>query len=131
MTTDQDKRVCLGVITGATGVKGEVKIKPYTEVPQDVGAYGPVDLVPEKRVSETEDAKPGDVTSGVEIQVVRAAKEAVVARLSGIEDRDAAEALRGLELYVSRAELAREEEDEYYHADLIGLAAQDLGGATL
>jgi 16S rRNA processing protein RimM len=121
MATDQDKRVCLGVITGATGVKGEVKIKPYTQVPQDVGAYGPVVLVSEA----------GEEKSGVEVEVVRAAKEVVVARLSGVEDRDAAEALRGFEMYVSRDLLPGEEEDEYYHADLIGLAAQDLGGATL
>lgn len=121
MTSQQDKRVCLGVISGASGVQGEVKIKPYTGAPEDVGAYGPVDLVGES----------GDAQTGVGIKIVRFAKDAVVARLEGVSDRDAAEALRGLELYVARAMLPGEEEDEYYHGDLVGLTVEDLEGATL
>ena len=122
MAPDSGKRVCLGLIIGASGVHGEVKIKPYTGAPEDVGAYGSVDLVAE--------AETGGAT-GVEISIVRAAKDAVIARLEGVEDRDAAEALKGHELYVDRALLPGEEEDEFYHADLIGLTALDLGGATL
>lgn len=122
MAPDSGKRICLGLIIGASGVQGEVKIKPYTGAPEDVGAYGPVDLVAE--------AETGGAT-GVEISIVRAAKDAVIARLEGVEDRDAAEALKGHELYVDRALLPGEEEDEFYHADLIGLSALDLGGATL
>lgn len=124
--TAADKRICLGLIIGASGVHGEVKIKPYTGAPEDVGAYGPVDLVAE---AEAQDQEAG--ATGVEIRIVRAARDAVIARLEGVEDRDAAEALKGQELYVDRAQLPGEEEDEFYHADLIGLTALDLGGATL
>ncbi len=123
-----DKRICLGLIIGASGVQGEVKIKPYTGAPEDVGAYGPVDLVAE---AQAEDEAREAGATGVEIRIVRAAKDAVIARLEGVEDRDAAEALKGQELYVDRAQLPGEEEDEFYHADLIGLTALDLGGATL
>lgn len=123
MTSQHGKRICLGVISGASGVQGEVKIKPYTSAPEDVGAYGPVDLVGQNEA--------GDTQTGVGIKIVRSAKDAVVARLEGVSDRDAAEALRGLELYVARAMLPGEEEDEYYHGDLVGLTVEDLEGATL
>lgn len=128
MAPDSGKRICLGLIIGASGVQGEVKIKPYTGAPEDVGAYGPVDLVAE---AQAEDEAQEVGATGVEIAIVRAAKDAVIARLEGVEDRDAAEALKGHELYVDRALLPGEEEDEFYHADLIGLTALDLGGATL
>lgn len=126
MTSQQDKtaserQICLGVITGASGIQGEVKIKPYTGDPQDVGAYGPVDLVGEG----------GGAQTGVGVKITRFAKDAVIARFEGVEGRDAAEALRGLEMYVNRAVLPGEEEDEYYHADLVGLTVEDLEGATL
>jgi 16S rRNA processing protein RimM len=109
--------VCIGVITGAVGVQGEVRIKPYTAKPEDVGAYGPI------------------VLKGTNIEVVikvsRLAKDGVVAKLEGVSDREAAQALKGTELYVSRAKLPGQEEDEYYHADLIGLTVEDLEGASL
>lgn len=127
MTSQQDKRICLGVIIGASGVQGEVKVKPYTGDPEDVGAYGPVDLVDQNHA----DKEGNNVQVGVGIKIVRFAKDAVVARLEGVDDRDAAEALRGLEVYVDRAVLPGEEEDEYYHADLVGLTVEDLEGATL
>ena len=119
--SNENKQVISLAITGASGVQGEVKIKPYTGSPQDVGAYGPVDLVDQSN----------SVQVGVGIKIVRFAKDAVIARLEGVDDRDAAEALRGLEVYVERAQLPGEEEDEYYHADLVGLTVEDLEGATL
>lgn len=129
MISQQDRpasqrQICLGVIAGASGVQGEVKIKPYTGAPEDVGAYGPVDLVGAGEESQ-------GARAGVGIKIVRFAKDAVIARLEGVDGRDAAEALRGLEVYVDRAILPGEEEDEYYHADLIGLEARTLGAATL
>lgn len=125
MTPDDGKRICLGVITGASGVQGEVRIKPYTAKPEDIGAYGPVEIGP----------KSGE-GAGFEIQITRlstakGAKDAVIAKLEGVEDRDAAEALKGQELYVDRARLPGEEEDEFYHADLIGLGVRDLAGEGL
>lgn len=125
MASDDGKRICLGVITGASGVQGEVRIRPYTAKPEDIGAYGPVEIGPESGRE-----------AGFDIRIVRlsssrGAKDAVIARLEGVEDRDAAEALKGQELYVDRARLPGEEEDEFYHADLIGLAVRDLAGQGL
>lgn len=102
------ENLLLGVIIGAKGIKGEVKIKSFTEHPEDVGAYGPL-----------QDAS-GKIT--FELKVVGLSKGLPVARIKGISDRDKAEALKGTELYVSRERLPETEEaEEYYHADLIGL----------
>ncbi len=98
----------LGVIVGAKGIKGEVKIKSFTEYPEDIAAYGPL-----------RDAS-GKTT--FELKVVGVSKGLPVVRIKGISDRNAAEALKGVELYVSRDRLPETEEaEEYYHADLIGL----------
>jgi 16S rRNA processing protein RimM len=101
---------------GAHGVRGEVRIKCFTERPQDVGAFGPV---------ETEDGQ-----RRFTVKVTRSVKEGVAATLSGIADRDAAEALKGLRLYVPRSALPvlPAEADEYYLADLIGLAVRWVDG---
>lgn len=102
--------VCLGVVAGAHGVRGAVRVKPFTAEPESVGAYGTVsDESGHRRFSLT---------------VIGVGKGMVTAKLSGIDDRDAAEALRGLRLYVPRAVLPEPEEDEFYHADLIGLSAE-------
>ena len=98
----------MGVIVGAKGIKGEVKIKSFTEDPEDIAAYGPL-----------MDAS-GKTTFN--LKIVGLSKGLPVARIKGISDRNAAEALKGTELYVSRDRLPEtEEEEEYYHADLIGL----------
>lgn len=108
-------RVCLGVIVGAQGVRGEVRIKPFTAEPADVGAYGPVS---DKGAARTFDVKVRGQAKGV-----------VIAALKGVLDRNAAEALKGTELYVDRARLpAPDDEDTFYHADLVGLAAEDADG---
>ncbi|MZR29463.1 ribosome maturation factor RimM [Sneathiella sp. DP05] len=98
----------LGVIVGAKGIKGEVKIKSFTGIPEDIAAYGPL-----------QDAS-GKTTFN--LKVVSLSKGLPVVRIKGISDRNAAEALKGTELYVSRDKLPEtEEEEEYYYADLIGL----------
>lgn len=117
MAPGRDRRICLGVIIGASGVRGEVKIKSYTLAPEDVGAYGSV---------ETEDGG-----TSLDLKVVRLVKGGVVASLEGVKDRDGAAALKGTALYVDRARLPAEEEDEFYHADLIGLQVEDLAGTRL
>ena len=105
-------RVCLGVIVGAQGVRGEVRIKPFTAEPGDVGAYGPVSDKGAARVFD--------------LKIRGQAKGVVIAALKGVVDRNAAEALKGIELYVDRARLpATDDEDTFYHADLVGLAAVD------
>ncbi len=111
-------RVCLGAIAGAQGVRGAVRIKSFTAVPEDVAAYGPVDDEPGER--------------RFEIAVEGTARGMVVARISGIEDRAAAEALRGTRLYVDRARLPpTADEDEFYHADLLGLEAVGADGTVI
>lgn len=110
MAGTQQKRVCLGVIVGAHGVRGLVRVKPFTEEPEGLAAYGPV---------ETKD---GSRRFGIEVTGL--AKGTVICRLEGVGDRDEAERLRGTELYVDRARLPEAgDEDVWYHADLIGLAA--------
>ena len=109
--------VCLGAITGAHGVRGQVKVKPFTENPDDVVSYGPV----------TDEAG----TRSFTLQVVGRAKEQVVVRLEGVGDRNAAEALRGTRLYVSRDKLPETEDGAFYHADLIGLRVEDTAGETI
>ena len=109
------KRVCVGVVTGPHGVQGAVRIKSFTEAPEDVARYGP--LADETGVRR------------FELRLVGAGKGVVIARLSGVADRNQAEALRGLRLYLPRAALPQPDADEYYHADLIGLEAV-LGDGT-
>ena len=119
MTAPSDTRlILLGQITGAHGIRGDVIVRTYTGEPADIAAYGPL----------TDKAGGRPLT----LHVVRASGKGVVARVKGVSDRNAAEALKGLELYVARAKLPKADEAEYYHADLIGLAAvtpegQDLG----
>ena len=110
-------RVCLGQIGAAHGVRGEVRLRSFTADPAAIADYGPL---------ETEDGRV------LEIEALRPAKDHFVARLSGIRDRDAASALTNTKLYVPRERLPRTQDpDEFYHADLIGLAAVDLAGKTL
>ena len=106
---DAPKRICLGVVTGPHGVQGAVRIKSFTEAPEDVARYGP--LTDETGVRR------------FELRLIGDGKGVVIARLSGIEDRNQAETLRGLRLYLPRSALPQTEAEEYYHADLIGLEA--------
>jgi 16S rRNA processing protein RimM len=109
-------QICLGVITGASGVQGEVRIKPYTAEPKAIGAYGKVTT------------KAGDKYS---LSKIKPSRGGVSAKLYGIDDRDAALALIGTELYVARERLPETEEEEFYYVDLIGLAAKTVDGETL
>ena len=111
-------KICVARIGAAHGVRGEVKLWSFTQDPMAVANYGPL---------ETEDG-----ARRFEIETLRAAKDHLVARLKGIGDRDAAEKLRNLDLFVPRDRLPPiEEDDTYYHADLIGLAAVTPEGVAL
>jgi 16S rRNA processing protein RimM len=117
-TSTTAKRVCLGVVTAAHGVRGAVKVKSFAQRPKDVAAYGPL---------EDEDG-----AARFTLRVIGPAKaDVVIAKLSGIDDRDTADALRGARLYLPREALPAPAEEEYYHADLIGLAAVLGDGARL
>jgi len=106
--------VCLGLVGRPKGVRGAMRITTYTARPEDVAAYGPVYDRPggRARMLDVDEVGPGWV----------------VARLAGIEDRDAARALTGTRLYVPRAALPEPEDEAFYHADLIGLRAERVDG---
>jgi 16S rRNA processing protein RimM len=107
-------RICLGQIGAPHGVRGEVRLHSFTADPAAIASYGPL---------ETED---GLI---VEIESLRPARHALVAKLSGIADRNAAERLANIKLYVPRQRLPEPADaDEFYHADLIGLRAVDCAG---
>ena len=109
------KRICVGVVTGAHGVQGAVRIKSFTFQPEDIARYGPLeDENGERRFA---------------IRIVGAAKGTLIARLPEVADRNEAEMLRGLRLYLARSALPPPGEEEYYHADLIGLTAVFTDGS--
>lgn len=105
-----DRRVCIGIITSPHGVRGMVRIKPFTEQPDGVGAYGPVTLDDGRRF---------------EISVRSLNKGMALAVLDGISNREDADLLRGMRLYIDRARLPEAEEGSIYQADLIGCQVTD------
>ncbi|NOJ50547.1 ribosome maturation factor RimM [Bradyrhizobium archetypum] len=102
-------QICVARIGAAHGVRGAVKLWTFTEDPLAVKHYGPL--------------MTKDGARQFEVTHVREAKDHLVVTLKGIATRDDAERLNGLELYVPRDRLPETDDDEYYHADLIGLAA--------
>jgi 16S rRNA processing protein RimM len=109
--------ILLAAVMGAQGLKGEVKAKVFTDTPDALPRYG---------VLHTKDGRKLKITA------FRSSKEgeAVIA-FEGISDRNSAEGLKGTQLFVERAALPEPEEDEFYHADLIGLEARDSEGRVL
>jgi 16S rRNA processing protein RimM len=115
---EREKKVRVARIGTAHGVRGEVRLWSFTEDPLAIAQYGPLETEDGKRHFEIEAARPG--------------KDFLVARLAGITDRNAAKALRNVDLFVPRDRLPPiEEADTFYHADLIGLAAVGKDGAAL
>jgi len=110
-------RVCVGAIAGAFGVRGEVRLKSFCAEAEDIASYGPL---------MTEDG-----TRSFGVALTRQVPSGFGARLTGITTKEDADALRGTRLYAPRGALPALPDDEYYHADLIGLTALDTGGVTL
>jgi 16S rRNA processing protein RimM len=110
-------RILLGRIADAHGIRGEVLIHTYTREPADIAARGPLSDAGRNRT--------------LVIAEARVTAKGVVARIEGVADRNAAEALKGMELYVDRERLPQAGEGEFYHADLIGLAAVDGEGKRI
>jgi 16S rRNA processing protein RimM len=108
------RRVLLGVVVGAHGVRGELRIKSFADTPLDIGAYGPLS---DESGGRTWRIEPRGMVRG-----------AVIARVEGIADRNAAEAMKGQRLYVARTALPQTAEREWYEADLIGLAVAGRDG---
>jgi 16S rRNA processing protein RimM len=113
----EDRRILVGVVAGAHGVRGELKIKSFTQNPRAIASYGPL----------------GDRTGArsFTLKLRGAVRGLLIARIDGVDDRDQAEALKGLELFVSRDVLPKPKRDEWYLADLVGLAAVSVDGKPL
>jgi len=115
-----DDRVVIARVGAAHGVRGQVRLKSYTEVPGDVAAYGPLTAA-DGTVFEITSLRPA---SGK-------APDMLVVRLKGVGDRTAAQNLTGTDLSVARQSLPPPGDDEFYHADLVGMSAETVDGTDL
>ena len=109
--------ICVGAIGGAYGVQGEVRLKSFTSEPTAIAEYAP--LYTEDQTREFDLVLTGRVKNGLS------------ARMSGIVSKEEADALKGTDLFVPRDRLPSLPDDEFYHADLVGLTVYDTGGALL
>ncbi len=113
-----DSKLLVGRIGAAHGIKGEVRVQSFTEDPLALVSYGPLST-----------NRPGLT---IRILAARTTTNVLVARIEGVTDRNAAEKLNGVELYIDRALLPEpEDEDDFYHADLLGVRAQLADGTSL
>lgn len=114
MTNSLDNPVLLATIGAAHGLKGEVRVKTFTDDPLALEEYSPLT---------------DDDGGKYKVAAIRPSKNVVIVKFKGINDRTAAEALNGIDLYVDRSVLSDElEEEEFYHSDLIGLEVRDANG---
>ncbi len=107
--------ICVGAVSGAFGVRGEVRIKSFCADPAAIGAYSPLYLQNGK--------------NSYNIELTRTVKGGFAAKLGEMANKEDADAMRGTRLYVPRDQLPSLPDDEYYHSDLIGLDVVDTGGA--
>lgn len=114
---ERGERIVLGVVTGAHGVRGEVKLRSFTEDPEAIAGYGPL---------ERSDGGPP-----VRLSRLRPGKGGLIAAIEGIGDRTAAQVLQGVELWVPRARLPEPEMGQFYHVDLVGLAVERPDGSRI
>jgi len=111
-------QIFLGQIGAAHGIKGQVRIATHTQDPEAIGSYGPLDT-----------DRPGLT---ITLTKVRLQKNVIVAHIKGVSDRTAAEQLNGVSLFIDRSKLPdTEDEDDFYHADLIGLDARLDSGVVI
>jgi 16S rRNA processing protein RimM len=109
-----NERILVGVVGAPHGVKGELRLKSYTEEPASLARFATL---------WARDGRPLTITAARPLK-----DDMLVVRFDGVADRDAAAALTNVQLFVSRSELPAPDEDEFYHADLIGLAAETAAG---
>jgi 16S rRNA processing protein RimM len=112
-----DALILLGVIVNAHGIKGDVLVRSFADVPKDIAAYGPLTS--------------NDGTQAIKLTVKRDSKKGLICRVAGVDNRNQAEALRGTELFIARDRLPTPEEGAFYFADLIGLQAIAPDGTRL
>lgn len=115
--TDLPERICVGAIAGAFGVQGEARLKSYCLEPTDIANYG------------TLYSKDG--TRSFTVRLTRPVAGGLGARVSGITTKEEADAMKGVELYADRDQLPSLPDDEFYHADLIGMTVRDPGGEDI
>lgn len=115
--SDTERRILLGRIAAAHGIRGDLLIETYTGAAQDIASYGPL---------QSEDGG-----RSFKVKVIRTTPKGVIAHVAGIDDRNAAETLKGISLYVDRARLPAPGNGEFYHADLVGLRAEDGQGRAI
>ena len=108
------QRVCLGRINGAHGVRGALRVQSFTERPEAIVKYGPL----------TDEAG----TRTFRLKLIGQARGQFLAQIEGVADRNQAEALAGVRLYVDRGALPQAKAGEYYRADLVGMAVSGVGG---
>lgn len=111
-----DDMICVGAFAGAYGIHGEVRVKSFTAAPEDIVLYPLTDAHGARRFA---------------LSLTRPIKAGFAGRIDGVTTREQADALRGVQLFTPRAALPGLPDDEFYHADLIGLPVHDTGGALL
>ena len=109
--------ICVGTFAGAHGVHGHVKIKSFCASPEALATYQPL-------VDETNERQ-------FKFRIVRRLASHLVAEVEGLDTREQAQNLRGLRLFAHRARFPKVEDDEFYHADLVGLTIIDTTGQTI
>lgn len=112
-----DELTCVGAIAGSFGVRGEVRLKSFCADPAAIEDYSPL---------STEDG-----SRSFTVRVIGQIKNGLSARISGVRTKEDADALKGTRLYVPRDRLPALGDDEFYHADLIGLEVLDTGGQIM
>ena len=112
-----DNRICVGVITGAFGIKGDVKLKSFTANEEDLMTYGVLE-------DDTGLKK-------FDIQIIGSGKNFLRAKIKGINTRNEAEELKGVKLFVLREQLPNLDDEEYYYADLVGMSVFDDKGGLI
>ncbi|MGO4914169.1 ribosome maturation factor RimM [Pseudogemmobacter sp. W21_MBD1_M6] len=112
-----EDKICVGALSGSYGVHGEVRLKSFCADPQAIADYGPL---------SSEDGK-----SQYVLTLTGSIPNGFTAEVEGIKTKEQADALKGIRLYAPRSVLPALPDDEYYHADLIGLTVLDTGGAVL
>lgn len=109
--------ICVGAIAGSFGVRGEVRLKSFCAVPEEIEDYSPL-------CSE-------DGSQSYSLTITRPIKNGFAALLGGVETKEDADAVKGLRLFARRDQLPKLPDDEFYHTDLIGLQVFDTGGTLL
>ncbi|AXI45023.1 16S rRNA processing protein RimM [Sulfitobacter sp. SK012] len=113
----ESELVCVGGISGSYGVRGELRVKSFCATPEDIETYSPL---------TTQDGK-----RSFSLALLRPVKNGFVVRIADVATKEEADALQGVQLYARREQLPSLPDDEFYHADLIGLAVHDTGGTLL